>query len=51
MPGAGSVFCRPLNAPVTGSVKIRGWLTIEAVSGASSGTLMTSMRHWVGLPS
>ena len=37
-------------APVAGSVKIRGWLTMLAVSGAASGTLMTSMRHWVGLP-
>ena len=46
----GSVFCRPLNAPVAGSVKIRGWLTIAAVSGAASGTLMTSIRHCVGLP-
>ena len=32
------------------SVKIRGWLTIAAVSGAASGTLMTSIRHCVGLP-
>ena len=46
----GPVFCRPLTAPVTGSVKMRGWLTIAAVSGAASGTLMTSMRHCVGLP-
>ncbi len=29
---------------------MRGWLTIDAVSGASSGTLITSMRHWVGFP-
>ena len=48
--GTGSVFCRPLKAPVSGSVKIRGWLTIAASSGESSGTLMTSIRHWVGLP-
>ena len=44
------MFWRPLNAPVTGSVKIRGWLTICAVSGAASGTLITSIRHCVGLP-
>ena len=46
----GRVFCRPLNAPVSASVKILGWLTIAAVSGAASGTLMTSMRHCVGSP-
>ena len=46
----GSVFCRPLKAPVAGSVKIRGWLTIEAVSGAASGTWMMSILHCVGLP-
>jgi hypothetical protein len=46
----GSVFWSPLNAPVAGSVKIRGWLTIAAVSGAASGTLITSMRHCVGFP-
>src|SRR5687768_3996195 len=45
-----TVFCRPLNAPVAGSVKIRGWLTMAAVWGAASGTLMTSIRHWAGSP-
>src|SRR5262245_20325608 len=45
-----SVFCSPLNAPVAASVKIRGWLTMEAVSGAASGTLITSILHCVGLP-
>ena len=29
---------------------MRGWLTMAAVCGAASGTLITSMRHCVGLP-
>ena len=46
----GSVFCKPLNAPVTGSVKMRGWLTMAAAAGLASGTSMTSIRHCVGFP-
>ena len=46
----GRVFCRPLKAPVSASVKIRGWLTTAASSGCRSGTLITSIRHCVGLP-
>ena len=45
-----SVFCSPLNAPVAGSVKMRGWLTIAAALGLASGTSITSIRHCVGLP-
>ena len=44
------MFCRPLNAPVAGSVKMRGWLTIAAVAGLASGTWITSIRHCVGFP-
>jgi hypothetical protein len=39
-----------LKAPVSASVKIRGWLTMDAVSGAARGTLITSIRHCVGSP-
>ena len=43
--GVGGAFCRPSMAPVAGSVNSRGPLTTAAVSGAASGTLMTSMRQ------
>jgi hypothetical protein len=43
--GVGSVFWRPSIAPVCWSVNNRGSLTIAAVSGAATGTLMTSIRQ------
>ncbi len=43
--GVGGEFCRPLIAPVCGSVNSRGLLTTAASCGAASGTRMTSIRH------
>src|SRR4051794_26927734 len=46
--GVDGVFWRPFSAPVVSFLNSRGSLTIAAVAGAASGTLMTSMRHWDG---